>query len=242
MGIWYSCTGFVGIFSPLINYGFGLINGGVSSWHYMYYFAGALTMFWGICLLFVLPGDPIRAKGFDDRERYIMVARMRTNNAGVRNTHFKAEQVWEVLIDIKFWLMFSFALLSMIANAPISTFAPIIINGFGFSTLNSLLMFTPAGLYAGCFDLLLTFLAMRYKNIRCWLVIFGQSMTIIGSLLLWLLPLSEKGGLLYAIYTLPSLGAGYAVVMGLQVANTAGYTKRSVVSSGLYVGYCLGKS
>ncbi|KAL4988559.1 hypothetical protein BDW68DRAFT_176839 [Aspergillus falconensis] len=36
------------------------------------------------------------------------------------------------------------------------------------------------------------------------------------------------------------MGAGYAVLMGLQIANIAGYTKRSLSSSGLYIGYCLG--
>lgn len=40
MGIWYSCTGYITIFSPLVNYGFGLIGGGVSSWRYMYIFGG----------------------------------------------------------------------------------------------------------------------------------------------------------------------------------------------------------
>lgn len=29
--------------------------------------------------------------------------------------------------------------------------------------------------------------------------------------------------------------------MGLSIANTAGYTKRSVSSSGIFVGYCLGR-
>jgi hypothetical protein len=29
-------------------------------------------------------------------------------------------------------------------------------------------------------------------------------------------------------------------LMGLQIANTAGYTKRAVTSSGIFVGYCLG--
>lgn len=28
--------------------------------------------------------------------------------------------------------------------------------------------------------------------------------------------------------------------MGLQIANTAGYTKRALASSGIYIGYCLG--
>ncbi|CAG9996109.1 unnamed protein product [Clonostachys byssicola] len=240
MGIWYSCTGYVSIISPLVNYGFGLINGGVSSWRYMYYFAGSLTIVWGIILVFVLPPDPIRAKGFNERERYILVARLKTNNSGVRNTHLKVAQIWELLLDVKFWAVFAIAFLSMIANAPISTFVPIIINGFGFSTLNSLLLMMPCGLYAGTLQLLMPYLAYKYKNIRTYLIFVAQLGTVLASLLLWLLPQSSTGALLFAVYILPSVGGGYAVLMGLQIANTAGYTKRSVASSGLYIGYCLG--
>lgn len=110
MGIWYSCTGFAAIVSPLINYAFGLIQGGASNWHYMYYFAGAITITWGMLILIVLPPDPVRAKGFDRREKYILVARLRSNNSGVRNTHFKLDQVKELLLDVKFWLAFFMAL------------------------------------------------------------------------------------------------------------------------------------
>ena len=150
-------------------------------------------------------------------------------------------QIWELLLDTKFWAVFAIAFLSMFANAPISTFVPIIINGFGFSTLNSLLLMMPCGLYAGTFQLLMPYLAYRYKNIRTYLIFIAQLGTILASLLLWLLPQSATGALLFAVYILPSVGGGYAVLMGLQIANTAGYTKRSVASSGLYIGYCLGK-
>lgn len=109
-------TGYASIFSPLINYGLGLINGGVSSWRYMYYFAGSVTVVWGLALWFVLPPDPVRTKGFNERERYILVARLRSNNSGVRNTHLKVDQILELLIDPKFWIVFSIAFLSMIAN------------------------------------------------------------------------------------------------------------------------------
>lgn len=119
MGIWYSCTGFAGIFSPLINYGFGLVGGGTSSWVYMYYYAGAVTIVWGILMLFFLPPDPIRAKGFDQREKYILVARLRSNNSGVRNTHFKMEQVKELLLDVKFWLAFFMALYEVFPSLPL---------------------------------------------------------------------------------------------------------------------------
>jgi MFS family permease len=241
MGIWYSCTGYVSIVSPVVNYGFGLIGGGVSSWRYMYYFAGALTIVWGLVLYFVLPPDPIRAKGFDEREKYIMVARLRTNNSGVRNTHYKIDQVKELLLDAKFWILFSIAFLSMIANGPISAFVPIIIAGFGFSTLNSLLLLIPIGFYGGSIMLILSFLAYKLPKARSYLIFGAQMGTTLAALLLWLLPLSARGGLLFATIILPSIGGGYAVLMGLQVANTAGYTKRSIASSGLYIGYCLGK-
>ncbi|KAJ0331533.1 hypothetical protein COL5a_002195 [Colletotrichum fioriniae] len=249
VGSWYKkneqamrmgCTGYVSIFSPLINFGFGKLNGGVSSWRYMFYFAGSLTIVWGLLLYFVLPPDPIRAKGFNDRERYILVARLRSNNSGVRNTHYKMEQVGELGLDIKFWLVFAIAFLCMIANGPISTFVPIIINGFGFSTLNSLLLTMPAGAYGGTVQLLMPYLAYKFKNCRTWIVFGAQMGTTLAALLLWLLPRSAKGALLFAAYILPSVGGGYAVLMGLQIANTSGYTKRSIASSGLYIGYCLG--
>ncbi|KAJ3956003.1 hypothetical protein N0V92_007475 [Colletotrichum tropicale] len=240
MGIWYSCTGYVSIFSPLINYGFGKLNGSVSSWRYMFYFAGSLTIAWGLLLYFLLPADPIRAKGFNERERYILVARLRSNNSGVRNTHYKMDQVGELALDMKFWLIFAVAFLCMIANGPISTFVPIIINGFGFSTLNSLLLTMPAGAYGGTVQLVMPYVAYKFKNCRTWVIFGAQLGTTLAAILLWLLPRSAKGGLLFAAYILPSVGGGYAVLMGLQIANTAGYTKRSIASSGLYIGYCLG--
>jgi len=208
----------------------------------MYYFAGALTILWGIFLYFVLPADPVHAKGFDERERFILISRLRSNNAGVRNTHFKLAQVVELLLDLKFWIVFSISFLSMIANGPISTFVPIIINGFGFTTLQSLLLVIPAGLYGGSVQLLLPFLAYKYAGVRSYLILLAQLGTTLAALLLWLVPLSARGALLFACYILPSVGGGYAVLMGLSIANTAGYTKRSVQSSGLYVGYCLGES
>ncbi|PNS14371.1 hypothetical protein CAC42_6884 [Sphaceloma murrayae] len=240
MGIWYSCTGFAAIFAPLINYGLGQIGGPLNAWYYMYFFAGSITTLWGIALWWLLPPDPIRTKILDPRQKYIAVARLRSNNSGVRNKHLKVEQIYELLTDVKFWLMFTYAFLSMVANGPVSTFIPIIINGFGFSTLNSLLLSMPAGFISGVLQLIGTWLAYRYPGIRTYLMFGFQMLTILAALLLWLLPLSATGGLLYGCFTLASFGAGYAVCMGVQIANIAGYTKRTVASSGLYVGYCLG--
>ncbi|KAI0139774.1 major facilitator superfamily domain-containing protein [Pestalotiopsis sp. NC0098] len=240
MGAWYCATGYVSIVAPLINYGLGHITGSLSPWRYMYIVAGLITVIWSFVILFLLPPDPTRAKRFSDRERYIAVARMRTNNSGVRNTHFKSEQLVELITDIKFWLAFSMAFLLLVVNGPVSTFTPIIISDLGFSGLESLLLVMPAGAVIGTIELMVPFVAMKFPNLRCYLVAATTSFSLLASLLLWKLPASAVGGRLFAVYTLASYGGGYAVLMSLQIANTAGYTKRSLGSSGIFVGYCLG--
>jgi hypothetical protein len=242
MGAWYCCTGYVSIVSPLINYGLGHINGRLASWRYMYLVAGSVTVLWSAVIYFLMPPDPVRAKGFAERERYIAVARMKTNNAGVRNTHFKMAHVLDAATDLRFWLAFSMSFLLMISNGPVSSFTPIIINGFGFTRLNSLLLTMPAGVVSGTIELFAPYLAYKIPRARTYIIFVCELGTVMASLLLWKLPRHSKGGLLIGVYFLPSFGGAYAVMMGLQIANTAGYTKRSVTSSGLFVGYCLGKS
>ncbi|KAF3016764.1 hypothetical protein E8E14_006399 [Neopestalotiopsis sp. 37M] len=169
MGAWYCATGYVSIVAPLINYGLGHIQGALSPWRYMYIVAGLITILWSFVILFLLPPDPTRAKRLSERERYIAVARMRTNNSGVRNTHFKKEQLAELLADIKFWLAFAMAFLLLVVNGPISTFTPIIISDLGFSGLESLLLVMPAGAVIGTIELMIPFVAMKFANLRCYL-------------------------------------------------------------------------
>lgn len=87
----------------------------------MYLLAGLLTVLWAFVIFFLLPPDPIRAKGFSAREKYVAVARVRVNNSGVRNTHWKLNQVIEALTDLKFWIMFFILFFSSIPNGCFST-------------------------------------------------------------------------------------------------------------------------
>jgi MFS family permease len=243
IGVWYSATGYAAAVSPLVNYGLGHITGGrLTSWHYMYIIAGAVTIVWSFIVLAYLPPDPANAKGLNVREKYIAASRVVENNTGTQNQKINGPQVWEAIYDVKFWLLSSTAFLMMIANGPVSSFIPIIISGFGFSQLNSLLLALPAGIVIGTIELVVPYIACRVDDMRAWLIVVCQCGTIAASMLLWLLPRDEKGGLLFACYILASYSGGYAVLMGLQVANTAGYTKRSVTSAGIFIGYCLGQS
>lgn len=157
----------------------------------------------------------------------------------MRNTHYKKGQVPELLGDLKFWLIFLIAFLS----GPISIFIPIIINSFRFNTLNSLLLFIPRGLLGRTYQIAAPYLAYKYshKGVRVWIVFTAQMITTLAAILLVTLPLNATGGLPFACYILPAIGGGFAVLTGLQIVNIAGYTKRSILSSGLYIGYCFGK-
>ncbi len=117
------------------------------------------------------------------------------------------------------------AFLIMIANGPVSTFIPIIIQSFGFNQLNSLLLVMPSGAIIGTIEWVAPYVCYRWQNKRTWVIVVCQSGTVLSALLLWQLPRDATGGLLYGAFTLACFGGSYAVLMGLQTANTAGYTK-----------------
>lgn len=210
-------------------------------WQYMYLVAGCVTIAWAFILLFFLPSDPTLAPGLTDRERFITISRLVKNNTGVRSTHFKWNEAWELFFDIKFWILVTIAFLTMITNGPVTTFVPLFISGFGFSQFSSLLLVIPLSFLSGLGQLLSTFLAGKVQGSRSYIMAFCQIGPIVGALLSWNLPRSEKGGLLFATYILVGYASTYAVLMGLQLANTAGYTKRSLASAGIFLGYCLGE-
>ena len=116
---------------------------------------------------------------------------------------------------------FLYGILSMIANGPISSFIPIIINSFGFSTLNSLLLMMPLGAVTGTIEWGSIHSISASGNSHLDYVYFSMGTTM-SSLLLLLLPLSATGGLLFGVYFLASLGGMYSILMGLQMTNTAG--------------------
>lgn len=126
----------------------------------------------------------------------------------------------------------------MIANGPVSTFVPIIIQSFGFSPLESLLLVMPAGLIIGTIEWVAPYVCYKYPGWRTWMIVICQSVSALASLLLWLLPIENTGALLFACYILAFFGGSYAVLMGLQTANTAGYTKKSVAASWIFLGVC----
>ena len=140
MGLWYTANGLGIAGGGLLGYGIGHIKGALPSWKYEFLIVGALCCVWGIVMFIFLPDSPVTAPLLSVRHRRVAVERLRSNQTGVENKHFKSYQLKEAFMDYKLYLLFLAGVVGNIPNGGISNFGTLIIQGFGFSTLVTTLM------------------------------------------------------------------------------------------------------
>jgi MFS family permease len=140
IAFWYAASGFGGCAGSLASWGIGHISGSLRPWQYQYLILGAVTVVWGLGMIRFLPDNPIQARFLSDRERILAVERMRAGQTGIENSHFKLYQAKEALLDIKTWLMVLMVFCTHLVNAAVTGFGSIIVSGFGFSPLTSVLL------------------------------------------------------------------------------------------------------
>ena len=132
----YYCTnGLATMFGGLIGYAVGHIHGALARWMYVFIVFGCLSIAAGVVTLIVLPDSPTTAKFLKEDERVIAIERIAGNKMGVKNHHFKMDQVWQTLRDPKTWILFIMATGAQVPNTAITQFTSIIIGSFGFGTL-----------------------------------------------------------------------------------------------------------
>ncbi|KIW29538.1 uncharacterized protein PV07_05350 [Cladophialophora immunda] len=240
-GFWFSSSGGANLFAPAISYGIGHINSGsLDSWQYMYLLVGTITFVWSLVIFFFFPHSPVKENGFTPEEKALILTRIKTNNVGSTNRQFKWRQVLECLTSVNFWCIFLMATSSTVTNGPISSFGPIILSGMGFTKSQALLLNIPTGAMAVICVLGSATLGSKIPNVRLYIIMGASMLTILGGCLVWRLPLSNNGGRLTGFYFLNFFSSAYVQVIGLGTSNVSGYTKKTTLSAGVFVGYCLG--
>lgn len=137
IGLWYTANGIGIALGGLLGYGIGNIKGALASWKYEFIIVGTLCCVWGIIIAIFLPDNPITSNKLTNREKKIVVERLRENQTGVENKTLKLYQVREAFTDYKLYFFFMIALLQAIVNGGTSNFGTLIIKGFKFSTCKS---------------------------------------------------------------------------------------------------------
>jgi len=137
--IWVSFLGFFGTIGGLITFGIGHIDSPISTWKFIYVILGAFTIAWGVLFLLVVPDNPATAKWLTEEERVVAVQRVVENRTGTKSRTYVKAQVVEALTDPKIILLALISFVNAISSGGLS-FGSIIIQGFGFTSLQVALM------------------------------------------------------------------------------------------------------
>ncbi|CAE6333014.1 unnamed protein product [Rhizoctonia solani] len=219
VGYWFLMNGTAQIISGFLAFGVLHINThGFAPWQWFMIITGTITLATAVAYFLWFPDSPATAWFLTAEERAMAIERIKVNQTGVSNKVWKKDQFIEALTDPKTWL---FALFSCLDNIPnsLTNQRSIIVNSFGFSTLQTTLL--------GCVDGVIEIftiwtgvtLAAKWENSRVYVAV---------------------------VYFIPNV-LGLAVVEQNRItifrwvtAVTAGHTKRITVQAIMLSAYCVG--
>ncbi|KAJ6105021.1 hypothetical protein N7486_003710 [Penicillium sp. IBT 16267x] len=239
---WFLGNCIASIVGGLIAYGIGLIkNNTVNSWQLLFLILGAITAAYGFILVAFLPDSPAKVVFLNQTEKAIALQRTLSNKTGVMDVgKFRWNQVFMAIKDPQTWCLVLYTLCVNFCNGGITSFSSIIIAGFGFSNLKSLIMQMPMGAAQIVFLLLTSGFATFVRSSRIPMMILNCSVSVIGMALIWKLDVDNRTGRLTGL----ALGAVFAVNIPLSLSlissNVAGFTKKSTVSALMFIAYCVG--
>ncbi|KAK3671796.1 Allantoate permease [Recurvomyces mirabilis] len=242
-GIWFSFNGWAQIFGGLVAYGIarGTANHQTSlaGWKIVFLLTGLLTVSMGILFLFIIPDNQLNARWLSKEDRVLAIERIRVNQQGVGNKHFKWYQVREALTDPITWAFVAYALIADIPNGGISNFFSQLITSFGYTAEQSLLYGTPGGAVEVITLIAFGYLGDRYSN-RIAFASIGLVLSIIGMALIVGLPLENNSGRLGGYYLTQASACPFVAFLSLISSNIAGYTKKTTVAALYLIAYCVG--
>jgi ACS family allantoate permease-like MFS transporter len=106
-GLWFSFNGFAQIVGGLVAYGIATgTNSGqaaLAGWRIMFLWTGLTTAVFGVLLFIFMPDNPLNARFLSPKEKVYAIERIRVNQQGVGNRHFKKYQFIEALKDPLVW-------------------------------------------------------------------------------------------------------------------------------------------
>lgn len=200
---------------------------------------GLLTVVTGIAFLWIMPDNQLNARFLTKGERLLAVERVRINQQGIGNKHFKMYQFKEACTDPLTWAFVFYALVADIPNGGLSNFFSQLIKGFGYTSEESLLYGTPSGAVEIVSLLSAGWIGDRIGS-RILVSTFWMWASFIGMVLIVALPLENNGGRLGAYYLTGASATPFVALLSLISSNVAGYTKKTTVAAMFLIAYCVG--
>ncbi|KAI1488030.1 major facilitator superfamily domain-containing protein [Biscogniauxia mediterranea] len=230
---WYMMNGAQQIVGGLLAYCFTLITTGpLKSWQWLFLSYGIISICFGVFVFFYMPDSPMRARCFSEKDKHLMVERVRDNQTGLQNKVFKKDQVWEALMDPQTWCYAAIQFTTTLPTSGLGAFANIIISSnLGFSNLQTQLLAMVLGFYIIIILLLSVWLVKKFnQNVLTMLGFIVPS--FVGTILLMTIPnetFSQHVGLLISYYLTLSFWAAQTLGLSMMSRNVGGQTKKTVV-------------
>ncbi|KAJ9635001.1 hypothetical protein H2204_005956 [Knufia peltigerae] len=238
--VWYMSQGLGGFLGPMMVYGIGHIKGDLSPWKYQYLILGAMTVGWGIIMIFALPNNPESAWFLKEHERKVADARIRLELVTEETKSIKPHQIVEALKDPKTWLTVVSTYCIHFINGACSGFGSIIVKSFGYSPFKSVLLTGCAGIYLLVVLAITGWAANYLRNIRAIIWCICELFVIAGAALTWKVQWApDHSAALAGFFLLFTFPPSYTMLLSLVGSNTGGYTKKVFVMGLVWMAYCI---
>ncbi|RMZ27283.1 hypothetical protein D0859_08659 [Hortaea werneckii] len=238
--LWISMNGLAQIVGCLLMYGIGK-NGAlnIQPWRVLFLVCGAMTVAAGVGFYLFMPNGPNEAWFLNARQKHVLSLRMVKDREGGDKTSFSSSQFKETVKDVKAWFAFWFGVL-VTMQSPVLTFASLVIKGLGYDKFQTLLNTAPSGAVQ---------IAMLWLGILCCTLLpknrtfVAMALCIpplIGNVFLMKLTADDGWGMIVAAWISSCITAPWTILLSLTASNVKGNTKRSIVNTAFFIGYCAG--
>ncbi|KAL3429885.1 major facilitator superfamily domain-containing protein [Aspergillus tetrazonus] len=239
---WFLGNAVSNLISGLIAYGIGNVYiTTITNWQLLFLVLGTITAALAFPIYFTIPSKPQKAIFLNKTERAIALQRTLKNKTGVNDTgRWRWDHAAMTFRDPQTWLFFLYSVSTNLCNGGLTSFSGLIINGFGYGRVRSLLMQMPTGASQIVFITIGTVIATYFRNTRCLMMIFNSSVAVVGMTLVWKLDESHAEARVAGLALASAFAANMPLQMSLISSNVATFTKRSLTSAMLFIGYCVG--
>ncbi|EIE89441.1 hypothetical protein RO3G_14152 [Rhizopus delemar RA 99-880] len=239
LGAFWICNGLALFIGGIVAYGIGHLTnvGGLKSWQWLMIILGGVTILMGIFSFFFLIDSPKSSALGLNAEQELLVEERTKDNATVRTTEIKKEQIWEALKEVRFWCFCFSCLLINLQNGAMTIYNGQITASFGFNQLQSTLLTAGAGGSTILFILIGIFCVRRFQQTiytACGLT----ALNIIGLILLLVIPVTKAK--LLGFYMAWSYVSVYVLLITCISNNVTGYTKKIFYNGVLMLFYTIG--
>jgi hypothetical protein len=239
---WQSSFGTDVVVLSITAYGLGNTNSSISPWKLVFLLVGLLTVVWGIAFYFIVPNTPTEARWLTRRQKLVVIHRISSNKMGIQDKKLKPYQIKEALLDPKLWLLCFFQITNGICNSSVSAFASPLIEGFGFSGVQTVLLQMPTGAFVAIIEPILGYIATKVPNSIIWVMLVGYIPNVAG--LFGILFIDRTPGNRYALLGCTWLqfifGVTNLLSWTLTASNFAGHSKKSLVNAMVFAFFGIG--